>query len=84
VRLLEVVEEVEGRRVVEVLRILPFRHTLRGDGKLDADGAMRMAGQEPPGMALVQQREEFLATPGRMSSPGIQNCRHDLFGGLIR
>ena len=35
-------------------------------------------------MALVQQREEFLATPGRMASPGVEDRRHDLLRRLIR
>src|SRR2546428_12516259 len=41
-------------------------------------------GEEPPGMALVQQREEFLATPGRMAAPSIEDRRHDFLGRLIR
>src|SRR3989338_5524458 len=42
-RLLEIGVEMDPPRVEEVLHILPFRHWVRGDGKLDASGAMRLA-----------------------------------------
>ncbi len=42
-RLLEVVVEMDHHRVEDVLHILPFRHWVRGDGKLDASAAMRLA-----------------------------------------
>ena len=35
-------------------------------------------------MAPMQQRQEFLATPGRMSAPRVEDRRHDLLGRLIR
>ena len=40
--------------------------------------------EEPPGMALVQRREEFLASPGGMAAPGVEDRRHDFLGRLIR
>lgn len=42
-RLLEVVVEVERRRVVDVLRILPVRHQVGEGGRLDMSAAMRRA-----------------------------------------
>ena len=39
----DVVVEVERRRIVDVRRILPFRHQVRADGRLDVDAAMRQA-----------------------------------------
>jgi hypothetical protein len=42
-RFLEVVVEMDHRHVEDVLHILPFRHRVRGDGKLDASAAMRLA-----------------------------------------
>lgn len=42
-RLLEVVVDVDRHRVVDVIRILPVRHHLREDGRLDASTAMRLA-----------------------------------------
>jgi len=42
-RLLEAVVEVDRRRVVEVLRVLPFRQHVRKDGRLDASAAMQAA-----------------------------------------
>ena len=42
-RLLEVVVEVERRRVLDVLRILPVRNQAREDGRLDVSAAMRLA-----------------------------------------
>jgi len=42
-RLLEAAVEMDHHRVVDVLRILPVRHWVRDDGKLDASGAMRLA-----------------------------------------
>ena len=42
-RFLEVVVEMDHHRVEDVLHILPFRHWVRGDGKLDASAAMRLA-----------------------------------------
>jgi hypothetical protein len=42
-RLLEVVVDVDRRRVTDVLRILPVRHQVQEDGRLDASGAMRRA-----------------------------------------
>ena len=42
-KLLEVVIEVERRRVVGVLRILPVRHQADENGHLDAGAAMRRA-----------------------------------------
>ncbi|MEK7386812.1 MAG: hypothetical protein AABZ83_10250 [candidate division NC10 bacterium] len=42
-RLLEIVVEMDHHRVEDVLHILPFRHWVRGDGKLDASAAMRLA-----------------------------------------
>ena len=42
-RLLEVVVEMDHHRVADVLHILPFRHWVRGDGKLDASAAMQLA-----------------------------------------
>lgn len=42
-RLLEVVVEMDHHRVENVRHILPFRHWVRGDGKLDATAAMRLA-----------------------------------------
>lgn len=42
-RLLEVVVDVDHHRVTDVLRILPVRHRVREDGKLDASTAMRLA-----------------------------------------
>lgn len=42
-RLLEVVVDVDRRRVTDVLRILPVRHHVQEDGRLDASGAMRRA-----------------------------------------
>ncbi len=44
-RLLEIVVEMDHHRVEDVLHILPFRHWVRGDGKLDASAAMRLAGR---------------------------------------
>src|SRR5205823_14563698 len=41
-------------------------------------------GEEPSWTALVQQREKFLATPGRMASPSVEDRRHDLLRRLIR
>jgi len=41
-RLLEVVD-VDRRRVMNVLRVLPVRHRVREDGRLDASAAMRLA-----------------------------------------
>ena len=41
-------------------------------------------GEAPPRMALVQQREEFLATPGRMASPSVEDRRYDLLRRLLR
>jgi hypothetical protein len=42
-RFLEVVVEMDHHRVEDVLHILPFRHWVRGDGKLDASAAMQLA-----------------------------------------
>ena len=42
-RLLEAAVEVDHHRVVDILRILPVRHWVRDDGKLDASAAMRLA-----------------------------------------
>ena len=42
-RLLEVVVHVDHRRVMNVLRVLPVRHRVREDGRLDASAAMRLA-----------------------------------------
>ncbi len=42
-KLLEVVVEVDHHRVVDVLRILPFRGQVREDGRLDASAGMRLA-----------------------------------------
>ena len=42
-RLLEAAVEMDQHRVVDVLRILPIRHWVRDDGKLDASAAMRLA-----------------------------------------
>ena len=42
-RLLEVVVDVDRRRVMDVLRVLPVRHHVRADGRLDASTAMRLA-----------------------------------------
>jgi len=42
-RLLEIVVAMDHHRVEDVLHILPFRHWVRGDGKLDASAAMRLA-----------------------------------------
>ena len=42
-RLLEVVVDVDRRRVMDVLRILAVRHRVREDGRLDASAAMRLA-----------------------------------------
>jgi hypothetical protein len=42
-RFLEVVVEMDHHRVQNVLHILPFRHWVRGDGKLDARAAMQLA-----------------------------------------
>lgn len=42
-KLLEVVAEMDRHRVVDVLRILPFRHRVGEDGRLDASAATRMA-----------------------------------------
>ena len=42
-RLLEAVVDVDRHRVVGVLRILPVRHWVGSDGRLDARAAMRMA-----------------------------------------
>lgn len=42
-RLLEVVVEVDRHRIVDVLRILPVRHWVGADGRLDASAALRMA-----------------------------------------
>ena len=42
-RLLEAVVSVDHRCVVDVLRILPVRHQVREDGRLDASAAMRGA-----------------------------------------
>ena len=42
-RLLEVVVDVDRRRVMNVLRVLPVRHRVREDGRLDASAAMRLA-----------------------------------------
>ena len=35
-------------------------------------------------MAPLQQRQEFLAPPGRMPAPRLEDRRHDLLGRLIR
>jgi hypothetical protein len=35
-------------------------------------------------MAFVQQREELLATPGRMPVARVEDGRHNLLGRLIR
>jgi len=35
-------------------------------------------------MALVKQRQEFLASPGGMAAPGVEDRRHDFLGRLIR
>ncbi len=45
-RLLEVVVEVERRRVVNVLRILPVRYCVGADGRLDTSAAMRLAAKQ--------------------------------------
>jgi hypothetical protein len=42
-KLLEVVVDMERYRVVGVLRILPFRHGVLGDGRLNVSAAMRLA-----------------------------------------
>ena len=42
-RLLEVVLDVDRRRVVDVLRILPVRQHVRKDGRLDVRAAMQAA-----------------------------------------
>ena len=42
-KLLEVVAEMDRHRVVDVLRILPFRHRVGADGRLDASAATRLA-----------------------------------------
>jgi hypothetical protein len=42
-KVLEAVVEVDHDRVVDVLRILPVRHQVREDGRLDASAAMRAA-----------------------------------------
>ena len=42
-RLLEVVVDVDRRRVTDVLRILAVRHRVREDGRLDTSAAMRLA-----------------------------------------
>lgn len=42
-KLLEVVVETERRRVADVLRILPVRHGVREDGRLDVSAALRVA-----------------------------------------
>lgn len=42
-KVLEAVVDVEHHRVVDVLRILPVRHRVQEDGRLDASAAMRGA-----------------------------------------
>ena len=42
-RLLEVVVDVDRRRVMDVVRILAVRHRVREDGRFDASAAMRLA-----------------------------------------
>jgi hypothetical protein len=42
-KLLEVVVDVDRRRVVDVLRILPVRHWVRKDGRLDARAMLQGA-----------------------------------------
>lgn len=42
-RLLEVAVVMDHHRVVDVLRILPVRHRVRENGRLDARSAMRLA-----------------------------------------
>jgi hypothetical protein len=65
-RFLEVVVEMDRHRVEDVLHILPFRHWVRGDGKLDASAAMRLAvkrfdllgpGFAADAQALIEQLE---------------------------
>lgn len=41
-------------------------------------------GEEPSRMAPVQQRQEFLAPPGGMPAPGLEDRRHDRLRRLIR
>lgn len=48
-RFLEVVVEMDHHRVEDVLHILPFRHWVRGDGRLDAGAAMQLAVRAPEG-----------------------------------
>src|SRR5207245_6233064 len=42
------------------------------------------AGEAPPRMPLVQQREELFAAPARVPAPGVEDRAHDLVGRLIR
>jgi hypothetical protein len=42
-RLLEVVVDVDRHSVMDVLRILPVRHLVRENGRLDASASMRLA-----------------------------------------
>jgi len=42
-KLLEIVVEMDHHRVEDVLHILPFRHWVQSNGKLDASAAMRLA-----------------------------------------
>jgi len=46
-----------------------------------ADGGA--AREIPPGVALMHDREEFLAAPGRMPATGFEERRDDLRCGLI-
>jgi hypothetical protein len=41
------------------------------------------AGQAPARMALVQQRQQLLAAPGRVSAPRLQDRGHDLVRRLV-
>src|SRR5262249_56582824 len=43
----------------------------------------RAAWQQPSGLALVQERQQFLAAPGWVPAPSVQDRGHDLVGRLI-
>src|SRR6266851_5952100 len=42
------------------------------------------AREHPAGMAPVQQREQLLAAPARVPTPGVEDRGHDLLGGVPR
>jgi hypothetical protein len=44
----------------------------------------RTPGQGPARMPLMQQSQELLTAPGRVSTPRLQDRLHDLIGCLIR